>query len=77
MTQHNVGTPEACSGVSSFEHVLVLISSHIAQPPCSCSIIDLQWSFSSQLLSIPFLWRHLPYFKEVIFPGSPAGLLGI
>lgn len=64
---HNVKTPEACADVSAFEHVLVLISSHSTQHHCNCSSIDLPWSFSSHLLSIPFFWHHLPYFKEVFF----------
>ncbi|KAL5541465.1 hypothetical protein UlMin_009175 [Ulmus minor] len=51
--------------VSSLERVLVLIVSHTGQKPCICPNIDPQWSFSSQILSIPFLWRTFPYLKEV------------
>ena len=29
------------------------------------SNIDPQWSFSSQILTIPFLWQFFPYLKEV------------
>ncbi|KAJ6848503.1 E3 ubiquitin-protein ligase UPL6 isoform X1 [Iris pallida] len=61
---HNIKTPESFGSVSSFEHVVILISSHTGQYPCNCSTVDPFWSFSSQLLSIPFLWRHLPYLKE-------------
>lgn len=55
---------ESCGSISSFEYVVILISSHTGQHPCNCSSTDPLWSFSSQLLSIPFLWRHLPYLKE-------------
>ncbi|KAJ6844211.1 E3 ubiquitin-protein ligase UPL6 isoform X1 [Iris pallida] len=61
---HNMKTPESCGSVNSFERVVILISSHTGQHPCSCSSVDLLYSFSSQLLSVPFLWRHLPYLKE-------------
>ncbi|XP_073101038.1 E3 ubiquitin-protein ligase UPL6 isoform X3 [Elaeis guineensis] len=61
----NVKTPESCESASSLEHVIILIASHVGQHPCCCSNVDPQWSFSSQLLTIPFLWHHLPYFKEV------------
>ncbi|XP_038976547.1 E3 ubiquitin-protein ligase UPL6-like isoform X2 [Phoenix dactylifera] len=60
----NVKTLESRESVSSLEHVLILIASHICQHPCCCSNVDPQWSFSSQLLTIPFLWHRLPYFKE-------------
>ncbi|XP_020244930.1 E3 ubiquitin-protein ligase UPL6 isoform X1 [Asparagus officinalis] len=66
----NAKTPAANASISSFEHFLILISSHPAQHPCnssSYSSVDLQWSFSSQLLSVPFFWRHLPHFREVFF----------
>lgn len=63
----NSKTQDVRADVSSFEHVLVLISSHTTQHPCNCSIVDLRWSFSSQLLSIPFLWRRLPHVKEAFF----------
>lgn len=61
----NLKVPEPRTSMSALEHVLILVTSHIGQHPCTCSSIDPQWSFSSQLLSVPFLWHHLPYFKEV------------
>eukprot|EP00262_Sarcandra_glabra_P021052 TRINITY_DN8660_c0_g1_i1.p1 TRINITY_DN8660_c0_g1~~TRINITY_DN8660_c0_g1_i1.p1 ORF type:complete len:1037 (+),score=192.54 TRINITY_DN8660_c0_g1_i1:201-3311(+) len=60
----NVKTGDIFGSVSSVEHVLVLIASHIGQQPCCCSNTDPRWSFSSQILSIPFLWKHFPYSKE-------------
>ncbi|CAK9136438.1 unnamed protein product [Ilex paraguariensis] len=51
--------------VSSLERILVLFASHVGQPPCVCQPIDPQWSFSSLILTIPFLWKLFPYLKEV------------
>ncbi|RVW71614.1 E3 ubiquitin-protein ligase UPL6 [Vitis vinifera] len=38
---------------------------HVGQNHCICPIIDPRWSFSSQILTIPFLWALFPYLKEV------------
>lgn len=43
--------------VSSLEGVLVSIMSHIGQRLCVCPNSDLRWSFTSQILTIPFLWK--------------------
>ncbi|XP_043725409.1 E3 ubiquitin-protein ligase UPL6-like isoform X2 [Telopea speciosissima] len=51
--------------LSSLEHVLILIASHIGQQPCTCTNIDPRWSFSSQVLTIPFMWQLFPHLKEV------------
>ncbi|XP_010270852.1 PREDICTED: E3 ubiquitin-protein ligase UPL6 [Nelumbo nucifera] len=51
--------------ISSLEHVIMLIISHIGHQPCSCPNIDPRWGFSSQILTIPFLWQLFPYLKEV------------
>ncbi|PSR97874.1 E3 ubiquitin-protein like [Actinidia chinensis var. chinensis] len=51
--------------ISSLESVLALLISHVHQRSCVCSNTDPQWSFSSQILTIPFLWKKLPYLKEV------------
>ncbi|KAJ8766404.1 hypothetical protein K2173_022463 [Erythroxylum novogranatense] len=59
---------EACSSVgkvSSLERMVALIISHIGQLPCICSSIDPRRSFSSQMLTIPFLWQLFPNLKEV------------
>ncbi|XP_073008655.1 E3 ubiquitin-protein ligase UPL6 isoform X1 [Typha latifolia] len=72
----NVKTPEAHGSLSSLEHVLTLIASHVGQHPCCCSTTDPKWSFPSQLLSIPFLWHHLTYFKDV-FSAKGLGKLYI
>nr|XP_027118125.1 E3 ubiquitin-protein ligase UPL6-like [Coffea arabica] len=55
--------------VSSLERVLALIISHVGQTPCVCPNVDPSWSFSSQLLTIPFLWRLFPHLKETF--GAP------
>ena len=36
------------------------------------SNIDPQWSFSSQILTIPFLWQFFLYLKEVGISKSPS-----
>ncbi|KAF0927506.1 hypothetical protein E2562_034000 [Oryza meyeriana var. granulata] len=53
------------NNTSALEQVLMLIASHIGHDPCCCPVVDPRWSFSSQLLSIPFLWHRLPHFKKV------------
>ncbi|GKV52758.1 hypothetical protein SLEP1_g59326 [Rubroshorea leprosula] len=51
--------------MSLLEHVLILIVSHVGQKPCLCPNIDPRWSFSSQILTVPFLWQLFPRLKEV------------
>ncbi|KAM7279030.1 hypothetical protein ACFE04_006164 [Oxalis oulophora] len=64
--QETTRTCNPSSGkVSSLEHVLSLMVSHIADDICSCPTLDLRFSFSSQILSIPFLWQPFPFLKEV------------
>ncbi|KAG2624796.1 hypothetical protein PVAP13_3KG174800 [Panicum virgatum] len=50
---------------SALEQVLMLVASHVGHHPCCCPVVDPRWSFSSQLLSIPFLWHRLPQLKKV------------
>jgi hypothetical protein len=50
---------------SALEQVIMLVASHVGHHLCCCPIVDPRWSFSSQLLSIPFLWRRLPLLKKV------------
>ncbi|KAK2990179.1 hypothetical protein RJ640_014631 [Escallonia rubra] len=50
--------------VSSLERLLALIMSHIGQSPCICPNIAPEWSFASQILTIPFLWQIFPFLKE-------------
>ncbi|KAJ9154641.1 hypothetical protein P3X46_027959 [Hevea brasiliensis] len=58
--------PSSCIGkVSSLEHMLSMMISHIGQKPCICPHTDPQCSFSSQMLTIPFLWQLFPSLKEV------------
>ncbi|KAM0043757.1 putative ubiquitin-protein ligase E3B/C [Helianthus debilis subsp. tardiflorus] len=51
--------------VSLMETLLVLVIAHTGQGHCVCPNIDLQWSFTSQVLSIPFVWHIFPYLKEI------------
>ena len=50
---------------SSLERVLTVVTCHIGQKPCICSPTDPVYSFSSQILSIPFLWHVFPNLKQV------------
>ncbi|KAI5650965.1 hypothetical protein M9H77_36970 [Catharanthus roseus] len=50
---------------SSLERILAIIISHVGQGSCVCQNIDLWWGFSSQILTIPFLWRLFPHLKEM------------
>ncbi|KAK3137442.1 hypothetical protein QOZ80_5BG0452280 [Eleusine coracana subsp. coracana] len=50
---------------SALEQVLMLVTSHVGHHPCCCPIVDPKWNFSSQLLSISFLWHRLPHLKKV------------
>ncbi|GAB2265588.1 E3 ubiquitin-protein ligase upl6 [Dionaea muscipula] len=51
--------------VSNLERVLSLIISHVGDIPCVCPDVDPQWSFASQILTIPFVWQTFPHLKEV------------
>ncbi|THU67840.1 hypothetical protein C4D60_Mb05t28930 [Musa balbisiana] len=63
-SKQDVKSPELRVSASALEHVLISLVSHVGQQPCHCSNADPRWSFSLQILSIPFLWHHLPFFKE-------------
>ncbi|XP_076930594.1 E3 ubiquitin-protein ligase UPL6-like [Bidens hawaiensis] len=51
--------------VSLMETILALVIAHTGQGHCVCSDVDLKWSFTSQILTIPFLWQLFPYLKEI------------
>ncbi|XWS53476.1 hypothetical protein CRYUN_Cryun10bG0004400 [Craigia yunnanensis] len=63
--KENINERGSFGKIFAFEHVLALMISHVGQSPCICSNIDPHWSFSSQILTIPFLWQLFPYLKEV------------
>ncbi|URE02379.1 HECTc, partial [Musa troglodytarum] len=65
--RQDVKSPELRVSASALEHVLIILVSHVGQQPCHCSNADPRWNFSLQILSIPFLWHHLPFFKEVFW----------
>ncbi|CAN6467252.1 unnamed protein product [Victoria cruziana] len=55
----------SCGRATSLEHVLTTLASHVNSLPCTCPNVDPQRSFPSQVLTIPFLWKHFPHFKKV------------
>lgn len=65
--QENINAKGSSGRVSALEHVLACMISHVGQSPCICTNVDPQWSFSFQILTIPFLWQKFPYLKEVDF----------
>ncbi|KAK5805247.1 hypothetical protein PVK06_032900 [Gossypium arboreum] len=63
--KENINAKGSFGKVSALEHVLACMISHVGQSPCICTNVDPQWSFSFQILTIPFLWKKFPYLKEV------------
>lgn len=55
----------AVADVSPLDHVIALVISHFGQTPCVCRKVEPCQSFSSQILSIPFLWRTYSHLKEI------------
>ncbi|XP_075487964.1 E3 ubiquitin-protein ligase UPL6 [Primulina tabacum] len=51
--------------ISSLEHVLAICVSHGGLDSCTCPSSDPRHSFSSQILTIPFLWQLFPNLKEI------------
>uniref|UniRef100_A0A7N0UEM1 HECT-type E3 ubiquitin transferase n=1 Tax=Kalanchoe fedtschenkoi TaxID=63787 RepID=A0A7N0UEM1_KALFE len=51
--------------ISSIEQLLVVIASHNGQAPCSCASDNPWQCFTSQILTVPFVWRLFPHLKEV------------
>lgn len=63
-SMHNMKQPTNRVCMSSLEKVLTLITSHISGHSCS-SDTDIKLGFPLQILSIPFLWQHLSFYKEI------------
>ncbi|KAM0984714.1 hypothetical protein EV2_012489 [Malus domestica] len=63
--KESIRTHNSIGRVSSLERSLAVVISHIGQEPCTCPNIDPHWSFSSQILTVPFLWKLFPYLGEV------------
>ncbi|KAI9387307.1 hypothetical protein POPTR_010G150000v4 [Populus trichocarpa] len=63
--KENTKSDNSIRNASPLERILALLISHIGQHPCICPNINPQWSFSSQMLTIPLLWRLFPSLKEV------------
>ncbi|KAJ4886792.1 E3 ubiquitin-protein ligase UPL6 [Raphanus sativus] len=51
--------------ILSLERVLVLVVPHVGREPCCCPVVDPRWSFSSMILTIPFIWKLFPNLKVV------------
>ncbi|GMI70233.1 ubiquitin protein ligase 6 [Hibiscus trionum] len=62
--KENINARGSSGKTSALERVLALMISHVGQSPCICLNVDSQWSFSSQILTIPFIWQLFPYLKE-------------
>ncbi|KAE8647025.1 E3 ubiquitin-protein ligase UPL6-like [Cucumis sativus] len=43
------------SSLASLEYLLSLLSSHVGEKPCCCPRVDPNWSFSTQILTLPLL----------------------
>ncbi|TYH50601.1 hypothetical protein ES332_D10G217500v1 [Gossypium tomentosum] len=65
MVKENISAGGSFGKISTLERVLALMISHVGQSTCVCSNVDSQWSFSSQILTIPFIWQLFPYLKVV------------
>ncbi|KAK8661860.1 hypothetical protein V6N13_091450 [Hibiscus sabdariffa] len=63
--KENINARGSFGKISALECVLALVISHVGQSPCICLNVDSQWSFSSQILTIPFIWKLFPYLKKV------------
>ncbi|XP_052876689.1 E3 ubiquitin-protein ligase UPL6-like isoform X2 [Gossypium arboreum] len=65
MVKENISAGGSFGKIYTLERVLALMISHVGQSTCICSNVDSQWSFSSQILTIPFIWQLFPYLKVV------------
>ncbi|KAK4794782.1 hypothetical protein SAY86_012776 [Trapa natans] len=65
IVQESIKTASCSEFSYPLERLLGLMIPHTGHMPCSCPIVDPRWSFSSQLLTIPFLWQLFPHLKEV------------
>ncbi|KAB5538406.1 hypothetical protein DKX38_015939 [Salix brachista] len=63
--KENTRSDNSIRNASPLERILSLMIPHIGQHPCICPNIDPQYSFSSQMLTIPLLWQLFPSLKEI------------
>ncbi|KAJ6432119.1 hypothetical protein OIU84_019387 [Salix udensis] len=63
--KENTRSDNSITNASPLERILSLMIPHIGQHPCICPNIDPQYSFSSQMLTIPLLWQLFPSLKEI------------
>ncbi|CAI0467572.1 unnamed protein product [Linum tenue] len=63
--RENVKTSSSTGKQSGVEHILGFMISHTGQNSCTCPNVDPQFSFSSQMLTVPFLWKFFPSLKGV------------
>ncbi|CAH8374357.1 unnamed protein product [Eruca vesicaria subsp. sativa] len=57
--------PTMNGSILSLERVLVLVVPHVGRELCCCAVVDPRWSFSSMILTIPFIWKLFPTLKVV------------
>ncbi|XP_022547176.1 E3 ubiquitin-protein ligase UPL6 isoform X2 [Brassica napus] len=58
-------SPTMNGSILSLESVLFLVVPHVGREPCCCPVVDPRWSFSSMILTIPFIWQLFPNLKVV------------
>ncbi|CAI0626143.1 unnamed protein product [Linum tenue] len=63
--RENAKTSSSTGNLSGVEHITGILISHSGQNSCSCPNVDPKFCFSSQMLTVPFLWKNFPSLKGV------------